>query len=905
MPSRDCISAEDLRACLVGDLPEPQAQTICEHLEICPKCEAAARQLDDLADPLMVTLQQALGADASRHALLSHDRLAAPGATRGEVPEAPDRHDLGSISQPDNRGTADPKPVRGISGEEMIGKSFNQYQITATLGVGGMGEVFRARDTRLNRDVAVKVLPKDFAADADRLRRFEREAKTLAALNHPNVLTVFDAGVHEGTPYLVSELLEGQTLRAVLDGTGNLGLPIRKATDYALQIAQGLSAAHSQGVVHRDLKPENIFVIKDGRVKILDFGLAKNAATPLQPAAHSTEPGTVMGTPNYMAPEQVRGEPVDHRADLFAFGCVLHEMLSGNRAFWRETQVETMNAILNEEPPELGEANPNLSPAIERIVRRCLEKSPERRFQSASDLAFGLEGLSGSNPVAVRTNASSNAARFVRERYVWMGIIAVLLLGFAVKVMTSGRGGSLGRSNDSALSTGVNRFSIRLSTNAPLAFRDYGYEGPLIAISPNGRELAYVARTAEGTQLYRHALEGWEARPVPNTTGAIHPFYSPDGNWLGFLTSDKVKKVSLRDESVTTLCNANTPLRAFWTRDESIYVVDNEGFRLARVPSTGGVLENTLTIAGLDSVSQVLPDGRAALVATGTNGIRADFADISVFDLRTHQTKALNLRGYEARYVASGHIIFIRDGSLYAVPFDADRLEVSGSPMAVVSAVTTNSLFMQAQVSVSENGTLIYVSGGDLTKGRLAWVDRQGNSGFLENVPERIYGIFDLSPDDERLAIEVGDVDDYIWVYELATQEGRRATVTPISGRPRWKPPGSKEIVFDSNDKGRSRILIQAVDGHSEPAKIFESSISKPVNEANWSPDGKLLAVNDSSTGSISIGLLRVDSPDRVEPLAPSGWGPCFSPDGQWVAYTSQRSGQYEVWAISVADRET
>ena len=696
----------------------------------------------------------------------------------------------------------------------------------------------------------------------------------------------------------------------MLGSTGNLGLPIRKATDYALQLALGLSAAHSKGVVHRDLKPENVFIIKDGRVKILDFGLAKNASTALQPGADSTEPGTVMGTPNYMAPEQVRGEPVDHRADLFAFGCVLHEMLSGTRAFSRETQVETMNAILNEEPPELSEANPNLSPAIERIIRRCLEKSPERRFQSASDLAFGLEGLSGAsaNPIAVRTNPSSKAPRLVRERHVWMGIIAVLLLGFAWQVMTSGRGGSLGRSHDSALSPGVNRFSIRLSTNAPLAFGNYstGFESPLIAISPNGRELAYVARTAEGTQLYRRTLDGWQALPVPNTTGAIHPFYSPDGNWLGFLTSDTVKKVSLRDGSVTTLCNVNSPLRAFWTRDESIYVVAKDGVQLACVPSAGGVLETKLimTGSGSQSVSDVLPDGQAALVATHTNAIRADFADISVFNLGTRQTKALSLRGYEARYVASGHIVFSRDGSLYAVPFDADRLEVSGSPVAVVSAVTTNSLFMQTQASVSENGTLIYVSGGDLTSGRLGWVDRQGNGGFLENFPERIYGVFDLSPDDERLAVGVGDVDDYIWVYELATREGRRATLAPVSGHPRWKPPGSKVIGFDSNDKGRSRILRQAVDGHSEPAKIFESPISKSVSRANWSPDGKLLAVCDNSTGRNSIGLLRADSPDRVRPLAPSGWGPCFSPDGQWVAFYSQQSGQYEIWVVSVKARE-
>src|SRR5437773_7085412 len=299
----------------------------------------------------------------------------------------------------------------------MIGNSLNQYRIIATLGAGGMGEVFRARDTRLNRDVAVKVLPKDFVADADRLRRFEQEAITLATLNHPNSLTIHHAGVHEGAPYLVSELLEGKTLRELLGGAATAALPVRKATEYALQIAHGLAAAHGKGVIHRDLKPENIFVTKDGRVKILDFGLAKlkqvGRGVPTAPPDRSlgtaspttrieadtiintTEPGMVLGTPAYMSPEQVRGEPADHRADIFAFGCVLYEMLSGTRAFRRDTPVESMNAVLNEDPPALGASNSTIPPALDRVVRRCLEKDRQNRFESAKDLAFAIENITG------------------------------------------------------------------------------------------------------------------------------------------------------------------------------------------------------------------------------------------------------------------------------------------------------------------------------------------------------------------------------------------------------------------------------------------------------------------------------------------------------------------------------
>src|SRR3989442_2560366 len=301
----------------------------------------------------------------------------------------------------------------------MIGASLNQYRITASVGAGGMGEVFRARDTRLNRDVAVKVLPKECEADADRLRRFEQEDKTLAALNHPNILTIHDAGVHEGAPYLVSELLEGKTLREVVLSTATTALPLRKATEYALQIAHGLAAAHDKGVIHRDLKPENIFVTNDGRVKILDFGLAKlrsadahirakgtrgceladvgirapdaGASTVVQSAVEFTEPGMVLGTPAYMSPEQVRGESADHRADIFALGCVLYEMLSGTSGFRRNTPVESMSAVLNDTPPELSTTNPNVPVALQRLVERCLEKQPDNRFQSAKDLAFAIE----------------------------------------------------------------------------------------------------------------------------------------------------------------------------------------------------------------------------------------------------------------------------------------------------------------------------------------------------------------------------------------------------------------------------------------------------------------------------------------------------------------------------------
>src|SRR5579859_6759038 len=387
----------------------------------------------------------------------------------------------------------------------MTGASFNQYRITATLGAGGMGEVFRARDTRLNRDVAIKVLPKEFASDPDRLRRFEQESKTLAGLNHPNILTIHDAAVQDGTPYLVSELLEGKTLREVL----NCGaLPLRKATEYALQVAQGLAAAHSKGIIHRDLKPENIFITKEGRVKILDFGLAKlesalesqiaNRKSQIDSTAptllQTTEPGMVLGTPGYMSPEQVRCEPPDYRSDIFAFGCVLYEMLAGTRALRRDTPVESMSAVLSEEPPDLIANNPAISPVLERVVLRCLEKQADNRFQSARDLAFALENVRTSSTLVLKGGLGNPApSNFGFRRFFPWAVAAVCLAGFVFSMF---RHRDLPRAFP-----GTGKVLRKFDLTLPPRTHETLRPEPYLAISPNGKEFAYL--NADGLWMQR------------------------------------------------------------------------------------------------------------------------------------------------------------------------------------------------------------------------------------------------------------------------------------------------------------------------------------------------------------------------------------------------------------------
>jgi len=545
-----------------------------------------------------------------------------------------------------------------------------------------MGEVFRARDTRLNRDVAIKVLPKDFASDADRLRRFEQEAKTLASLNHPNVLTVFDAGVHEGAPYLVSELLEGGTLREVLSSTATVALPVRKATEFALQIAHGLAAAHGKGVIHRDLKPENIFVTKDGRVKILDFGLAKlkvGLAVPSEPdgavrtprptpdadsptIVQSTEPGMVLGTPAYMSPEQVRGEPVDHRADTFAFGCVLYELLSGMRAFRGESSIETMNAILKEEPPELSIPNPNLPPALERVVLRCLQKSPERRFQSASDLAFALENISSSSGVAaLRDHAPVTTSRWSFAQVLpW--VVATLAIGVAVYgLVFARRPMRSGRADNGAT---LRKFELTFPNPAQIESVD-----PVVrwlVVSPDGKKLAYI--NDEG--LWIHRLDrGGSPELVRREADIKGLFWSPNSEEIGYFSQKSLYKISIGAGQPSMLCRTvmfASPLSAggAWFPDGRIvFATGWTETGLYQVSAKGG--EATPLLDSVDRTFEVgdptaLPGG-GVLVMTSqrvTNTISVWTHDRGLKTLL--QSTNPDTQFYRPVYSPTGHVLFTR-----------------------------------------------------------------------------------------------------------------------------------------------------------------------------------------------------------------------------------------------------
>ncbi len=482
-------------------------------------------------------LEQALEREPTKRAAFLDEACNGDTALRQEVESLLSAHEKAAdfIEAPALEAGA---PTRGTVVQIAAGEQLGPYKILSLLGAGGMGEVYRAKDDRIGREVAIKVLPPALSADADRLRRFEQEARAAGRLNHPNILALYDVGTHKGSPYLVSELLQGETLRDRLRGKP---LPLRKALDYALQMARGLAAAHENGIVHRDLKPENLFITKDERVKILDFGLAKlqpkraqitDTDVSTETLVVNTEPGVVLGTLGYMSPEQVRGESADHRSDIFAFGAILYEMLSGQRAFQAKSSIETMHAILKEEPPELSKANRQIPRALEHIVRHCLEKVPEQRFHSARDLAFSLEEELGSVDSASDSHTPPPEPLRRRQRVIWLlsglGLLALLSASFvAYTYFRHSR---------------VNLQSLRFTVSPP----EKAVFEESLALSPDGRWLAFVASMGEGKRsLWLRPLDSLAARALPGTEGAIYPFWSPDSRALAFFAQGKLKKIEV------------------------------------------------------------------------------------------------------------------------------------------------------------------------------------------------------------------------------------------------------------------------------------------------------------------------------------------------------------------------
>jgi Tol biopolymer transport system component len=790
------------------------------------------------------------------------------------------------------------------------GARLGPYEIVSALGAGGMGEVYRARDPRLHRDVAIKILPAAFAADVRRIPRFEQEARAAAALNHPNILAVYDVGTEAGVTFIVSEVLDGETLRQRLSGGA---LAVRKAIELALQIAYGLAAVHERGIVHRDLKPENVFVTRDNRVKILDFGLAKLTqddvipASALATAPALTDPGIVLGTVGYMAPEQVRGLAVDHRADLFAFGAMLYELLSGRRAFSRATAPETMAAILNDDPPDLCAAPAAIAPALARIVSRCLEKEPSERFQTAKDLAFALASVSDPS-----SSAPASGRRTDRRwiRWVWQSgwAAAVLLLGVLAPLA-------------------YQHLRERPATPVPMRFQfaptvDFGGPGNF-GLSPDGRRLVFVAQGTDGIpRLWIRAMDSLEVQPLPGSETipvTPPPFWSPDGRFVAFDAGAKLKKLDVTGGLPQTLADLpGVGVGGSWNRAGDI-IIGNTSGGVLHVRETGGRLTEVTRVdparkEEADLLPSFLPDGRHFIyLRRSPDAPEASGVYVGSLDAKPDDRRPSRLLPYVLGPVyvpsiraGSGWLLYLREGTLVAQAFDADRLALAGDPVAVAERV--GSFRDGGFFSASENDALVYRAAE--ADSQLTWYDGAGNVSSRASEPGAFRSVA-LSPDGTRAVVSRTTQQDVtkadLWLVDLS--RGSAATRltfgTGVAEYPIWSRDGQR-IVFTFNNSTLHQMLAS---GGEEKELLRLSSVGL-VFANDWSPDGRFLLYSGYTRSATGVGGsldLRLLSPARdakpmpfVETRFDEQEGR-FSPNGRWVAYVSNQSGVNEIYVRQVA----
>ncbi len=787
------------------------------------------------------------------------------------------------------------------------GMKLGSYEVQAPLGAGGMGEVYRARDTRLGREVAIKVLPDPFARDAERLARFQREAQLLASLNHPNIAAIYGLEEHAGARYLVLEYVPGDTLaERVRSGP----LRIEEALEIGKQTADALEAAHEKGIIHRDLKPANVKITPEGKVKVLDFGLAKATGvaasasdignSPTLTAAAATRAGIILGTAAYMSPEQARGKEVDRRTDIWSFGCLLYELLAGRRAFGGETVSDSIAAVLGQEPDweSLSETVPR---NIRLLLRRCLAKDPRSRLHDIADARLELE-----DTVAGRTTAAMLPVEKVERRESGVRVLAAVAAGLLIGAAALGIWAW--RSARAAAPPRVARFSFDLPQGSRLV---PGFDVHL-TFSRDSNTLLYPVTFPPPMVIHARRVDELEGKPLPDAKGFGRPLYSPDGRWLAMTDPGKgaLVKLPLRGGAPVPLAPIEMPFQGDWGTDGYIYWTNQLISGVIRIPDSGGKSE---PVTELDASKQernhrfakLLPGGKALMFTVTSAGMNSyDEARIDVIDLATKKRKPLVQGGTGARYSPSGHIVYARGGSLYAVDFDHRALEVTGTPVKVVDSVLMSTNVGTAYFDISPRGDLAYAVGpaenGERT---LYWVDRQGKETPLP-LPARSYLNPRISPDGKLLAMEVEGPNHDFYVYDFARAVMSRITNDGRSHAPIWSPAGDR-IAFRTWQGGKMTLAWMPADRSGPEERL----VNYPAwqSAVSFSPDGKYLAFDQIEPDYVmgvpqmvpSLWVLPLTG-DRVpRPLYksnfPVGAGK-FSPDGKWVVYCSLESGKPEVY---------
>ena len=781
------------------------------------------------------------------------------------------------------------------------GSKLGPYEVVGAIGAGGMGEVYRAKDTRLEREVAIKILSAELAKDPDLRARFDREAKAISALNHPNICTLYDVGHDGGTDYLVMELLEGESLAERLHKGP---MPVEQVLSYGQQIADALEKAHRSGIVHRDLKPGNIVITKSG-AKLLDFGLAKpraaaaasamtGALTRTTPISPITQQGTIVGTFQYMSPEQIEGAEADARSDIFALGAVLYEMATGKRAFEGKSNLSVASAILEKDPEPISKIQPLTPPALEHVVETCLAKDPENRFQTAHDVKLQLKWIAEGGSSAVGVPAIKSSHRKHREWLAW-GVAAVCLVA-ALAV-----GGLYLRD---ALAPAYSVHSYILPPDKGNFVFSEDQSGPMV-VSPDGRRIAFVARAGGERMLWVQPLNSPTAQPMAGTEGAYYPFWSADSRFVAFFAGGKLKKVDANGGPPQSLCDAENGRGGTWNADGVIVFSGSTLSGLMRVSSGGGEATPLTKLQGGETSHRwayFLPDGKH-LVYFAHGNISADSAVYVTSLDQPDQRKLLLHNETSAAYAPPGYLMWVRDGTLLVQKFNPRTQEFAGEATPLVEHVAVNTSTWRGLFTASENGVLLYQGGAASGGSQLIWYDRTGKAGEPVLPEAAIYLNPQLSPDGKRLAVTIeNDKGNYdIWVVDLERKTKSRITFDEKgANRPVWSADG-KSIFYAGDWITIRRIVRRAADGTGQPEEILgEAGVSDVPFSA--SSDGRYLAYNHTDgkgTTKSDVYAVPLVGERKPFPIMATPFVevvPMIAPNGKWVAYMSDESGKYEVY---------
>jgi serine/threonine protein kinase len=791
------------------------------------------------------------------------------------------------------------------------GEKLGPYEILSPIGAGGMGEVYRAKDTRLDRIVAIKILPVHLSTSSDFRQRFEREAKAVSILNHPNICTLHDIGQQNGTEYLVMEYIEGETLSSRLQKGP---LPVTDLLRYSIQIADALDKAHKKGIVHRDLKPGNIILTKSG-VKVLDFGLAKMAdqkpASDVSQLATAqkelTKEGMILGTIQYMAPEQLEGRECDARTDIFAFGAVMYEMATAKKAFEGNSQASLIAAILKEEPKPITQSQPLSPPILDRLIKTCLAKDPEDRWQNAHDISNELRWMAESSASTVTSAIGPTPARSPHKlmNLGWIVAAALALMMIAGFIWMNPRYDTKAKSE-----SGEVRFLIPSSNDLDLGGFLAGV--PDFAVSHDGKRLIFTGRDSVGRiAIYLRTLDSLDARPIPNTENAEIPFWSPDDQKIAFSADGKLKVVNLNGGADQVLCDVPTTFYGgTWLQDGTI-VYGQEYSGLMRVSENGGKSEPFTVLDSqrgerIHSYPVFLPDGRHFVFSADSNKSEDRTLYVSSIDSK-EKSRLLNTR-YKVNYLDPGYLLFLRGTSLWAQRLQMDPPKMLGDPVLVASGISPNAAVSNAPFTASANGTILYRGGDVWAKTQLAWFDRQGKTLATVGSIESDVSVT-LSPDGTHAAVggiagndfrsATGEPSINLWNIDLSRGIRTRVTVNPnISDEnPTWSPDGRYLAFASHRESDRAEIFKKAASGAGQEQIVFSGAGNE--HPIDWSSDGKFILVQFNGN-QLDIAAVPVSgSNEKPIPYITSSTDDGqaqFSPDGRWVAYTSGESGRSEVY---------